>query len=391
MRGSVKQRSKGSWSVRIDGPRDDSGHRRQRRVTIRGTRQDAEAKAAELVRCAYAGQVIVAGRLKVSDLLDEWLAAVKYRVADTTYRRYSSIARLHIKPILGTRAIRTVTAQVIEFAISIWRSGERKDKRRGILTETSVHHIFRTLNTAFEYGCRHGYLANNPCRFCEPPRRSDNEMSHLTAPEVSDFLVQLPAELFAPSIFALTSGVRRGELLGLQWQDINLLDATVHVRRTLTVVDHDLRYKSPKSRRSKRVIVLPQFMVEVLSKYRELQCRQFRALGLESPTGITPVFDRYGSAWNPQNFSCMFYRATHRLRRALRFHDLRHSFASLSLEAGADLKVVSEALGHSCISITADTYTHLSLSLKRKLAGQLDQLGGMQPPPVASLEIPSDV
>lgn len=375
MRACIEHRSRDSWSIRIDVPRDDSGRRRQRRVTVRGTRRDAEAKAAELVRLAYAGQAIADGRLRTTALLDEWLAAIKPAIADTTYRRYKSISDLHLKPVIGMRVVRNLTPRIIQSAITCWRSRARKDKRKGVLTATSVHHIFRTLNTALEYGFRHGYLGSNPCRLCDSPRRSDNEMSALSALDVQQFLLYLPEHLLAPAVIALATGLRRGELLALQWRDANLSEAFLQIRRSVAMIDKQPVYKSPKTRRSRRLVALPNFAVSILAHYRQHQCERFKNFGLGDATPETPIFDRFGTIWNPQNFSCMFYRAMRSNGNSkLRFHDLRHSFATLALESGADLKVVSDALGHSGISITGDTYAHLSLSLKRDLANRLDKL-----------------
>jgi Phage integrase family len=189
------------------------------------------------------------------------------------------------------------------------------------------------------------------------------------------------AELLPAVMFDVATGLRRGELLALRWDDINWTNKQVYIQRALEEVRGQLRIKPPKTTHSRRVISLPQLALRALDEQRRGQEQRFAALGV-SVSAETPIFDQLGSYWSPRDFSVRFYRTIKRTRIGkVRFHDLRHSFASILLEGGVDLKVISELLGHSAIGVTANQYLHLTPSLRREAADRLDfQFLGLSAP-----------
>ncbi len=374
MRGYFRKRSKDSWTVTIELPRDLSGKRRQRTFTVTGTKKDAEARAAELIASlSKGGYVDFNRRTTVAEYLLAWLDAKRSRVTAKTLQRYTSIVNLHLNPVLGAIRLVELRKHHVESAITAWSTNRRRDKKSGALSARSVHHIFMTLNTALREARIDGYIAANPCEFMKAPRAMRKEMTALDGTAARLILAAFKdSEIEMIVAAALGTGLRRGELLGLRWGDVNLDSATITVQRSLERVSGVTRFKEPKTPRSRRTVVMPKFVAQSMRKHRLTQAQRLLQLGLGRPTESTIVFDRLGEPWNPATFSSMFHRGIKRLKAHVRFHDLRHSFASIALSAGTDLKAISDALGHSAISTTADLYAHLFASVKREAAARMD-------------------
>ena len=174
-------------------------------------------------------------------------------------------------------------------------------------------------------------------------------------------------------VTSIGTGLRRGELLALRWGDVDVEAGLLTVQRAIERVDGGTRFKDPKTKRSRRTISLPRFVADRLRRHRIDQAQWFLKHRLGRTSAETLVFERAGEAWVPNTFNTAFTRT---LRDAgvphVRLHDLRHTFASMALEAGVDLKTVSNALGHSTISTTADIYAHVTDSLMRDAADRID-------------------
>ena len=190
------------------------------------------------------------------------------------------------------------------------------------------------------------------------------------------------SELGCAVAVAIGSGCRRGELLAVRWCDVDLSAATLRVSRSLERVTitnakrtrYELRLKKPKTRQSRRTVALPNFALERLRRHKVTQAKRFFQAGVR-PDSNTIEFERDGQPWNPNTFGLKFAAiARDAGLPKVRLHDLRHSFASLLLAGGADLKTVSTALGHSTISITADVYAHVSPKMLKGAADVLERV-----------------
>ena len=262
-------------------------------------------------------------------------------------------------------------------------SFKRKDGRQGELSPLFIKKVWSTLRTACNKAKKLRLITVNPCDFVDPPKVERKEMRALSPSQVGEYLEVFDAtDLGAAVAVAIGSGCRRGELLALRWRDADLERGTLRVERSLEPVTittpkrkrYELRFKEPKSKRSRRTIPLPLFAVERLRRYRVEQAQRFMAAGVR-PDGDTLIFDKDGQPWRPGSFGLRFTA----LRDAaglpkVRLHDLRHSYASLLLQSGADLKTVSTALGHSSVAITADTYAHVSPVMLQSAADRLGDL-----------------
>jgi len=177
---------------------------------------------------------------------------------------------------------------------------------------------------------------------------------------------------------ALGTGMRRGEILGLAWEDVHLDSGVLHVSRSLHITQAGLVLEDPKTRRSRRAITLPQFLVDLLAKERARErADPVTVAGL--PLNLV-VRTEAGRAWNPDTLSSTWRRLSRRVGLpSVRFHDLRHAHATLMLVMGIHPKIVSERLGHSSIGITLDTYSHVLPSMQIQAAAALDELLGRTP------------
>jgi integrase len=224
-------------------------------------------------------------------------------------------------------------------------------------------------------------ITRNPVDAVEAPRYVQAEMKTLDAAGIAKLLrAAASSDLRLPIAVLIGTGLRRGECLALKWGDLDLDAARMTIRRTLELVKGQIREKPPKTARSARTLALAPFVVAALREQRALQGEVRINKGMGRASDDDYVFDRSdrrGEPWNPDTFGSRFYSLVRRKKLpTVRLHDLRHSFASLSLVAGADLKLISSSLGHSTIAVTANTYLHVAQSLQERHAAQLDSLVG---------------
>lgn len=381
-----KRKTCSTWTVKYPAFDATPGDYRSERERGFATRDDAiawwlEQKKNRHRRVAKA-EVVKEAPITVGDFLERWLKTIRSSIGAGALHQYESHAREHLIPSFGHLLLAELdrSPQVIEEAMSSWK---RKDGRKGDLSPLFVKKVWSTLRTACNKAKKLRLITSNPCDFVDPPKVERKEMNALSPAQVGEYLDAFDGtDIGAAVAVALGSGCRRGELLALRWRDIDLERGTLHVERsvervairTAKRVRYETRFKEPKSRRSRRTIPLPPFAVDRLRTYRVDQAQRLMAAGAP-PDGETIVFDCDGLPWNPGLFGMRFtaIRDAAALPR-VRLHDLRHSYASLLLESGADLKTVSTALGHSSVAITADTYAHVSPVMLQSAADRLNDL-----------------
>lgn len=357
-RGSVTRRSDG-WCIRLDvGVDPETGKRRQ--VSRQGFRTKREAQAAlndlllerELVRRP---DVSVFGPT-VGEYLEQWLARARISVRESTWAAYRNAVG-HLVDGLGGGSLRLLSPLEIErFEQQLLSSG------RSAKTVANVHAV---LHRALSDAVRDGLVDRNVASLVSPPRAERPEMNTWTVAELKEFLGSVDGHrLHAAFVVLATTGMRRGEVLGLQRADIDLARAEVSVRRTVGVVDGRIEIGSPKSASSRRLVALDTTTTEVLTDH------------LEHRAGSAWVFPGEGDGpLNPASFSTTFDRLVVRAGvPRIRMHDLRHTYATIALGAGVHPAVVSERLGHSSIAITIDLYSHAVPGLQREAAGAVGDL-----------------
>ena len=382
MKGHIQPgRTKGSWYIRFEYPSVGDGKRRQRRVTIRGTKADAIKALRKNLYEIESGQLRSSGRMCFSEVLDLWFESRSLRVANRTLHSYDVWVRRYLKPTLGTLVVSEIRPSHIEKALADWSKRQRLDGSAP-LSQHSVKHIFDTLRAVCRWAVRMGYLQNSPVDRVDAPHFKRREISTLDPDEIADLLIAANGTDLQPVILAVAgTGLRGSEVLALQWPDIDFIQGTLTVIRTLDLTKGPTPViRPPKTDESKRVISLPEFVRVALLLQQAEQRQRYEKLEVELRPDAW-VFDRSdrldGLPWNPETFSKAFMRLVKRsdVPRTT-FHGLRHAYATIALNAGVNLVTVSRTLGHSEVNTTAKFYVHVIAALKREGAHRVESALG---------------
>jgi integrase len=377
MRGHLKQRAKGSWTIWLELPRDPStGKRRQQTLTIRGTKRDAERKLAELQHQIDSGGYVSPAKLTVGEYLQLWLrdyAATSVR--PQTLAGYRDKIETHLVLGLGGIPLAELRpAHLKTFYLKALESG-RADGTGG-LSASSVAHLHRILSKALSDAVRSELVARNVAEAVDPPRIERREVRTLNSGEVSRFLeAARKGDFYTLFLLAVHTGMRRSELLGLRWRDVDLDLATLSVVQAA----HELPggriiYSEPKSAKGRRLVALTPSAVVGLRAHRERQEQNHAMLGKPLTESDLAFSHPDGSPIKPGSVTHAFKWLAHKLGfHGVRFHDLRHTHASLMLAQGVHPKIVSERLGHATVSITLDTYSHVTPGLQEAAAKRFEE------------------
>lgn len=360
-----KETSRGTtWYATVDIGKDPAtGKRRQKRLTA-PTRKALDVKIAEIVGKLNRGENVVESRLTVGELLDEWLVAIAPTIKPTTLRRYKECSDRELKPALG--AIRLAKLSPLDVQRMETAALARK------LSPTTVYHIHYVLRRALHQALRWGYVTRNVCDAVDPPRRAQTEMQAWTVEQAAKVLAKTQGDdLEALWRLAITTGMRRGELLGLRWQDVDFDRGALAIRHTLVRgAKGQWESSTPKTLRSRRSIALSADDLTVLRHHEDRQKLKRHA----GPNHYVFTSDDGG----PVHATTLQRRFTALIAAAgvptIRFHDLRHTAATLMLTAGEHPKIVSERLGHSTIAMTLDRYSHVTESMQQAAADRLAKL-----------------
>ena len=366
--GHIRQRGPRSWELKFDLGRDPaSGKRLSRYATFKGTKREAQAELNRLLSRKAEGTYVDPTKMTVAEYLEHWLSSdIERRVARKTAVRHRQLVQRQIAPAIGQIPMRKLTPVHIEaFEAELQRSGYVKGRKAGQgLTAQTVLHVHRTLSQALAHAVATGVLFKNPADQVKPPRPPRREIAILSKPEVASLLREA-GPLYLPVLVAVTTGMRRGEILGLRWSDIDLAKAKLTVNQSLERLGGRTVFKSPKTTGSRRTITLPALTVEALSTHRAKQAR----IG-----GEELVFSHGdGSPWDPDTLTKAFDRLIQPVGvRRITFHGLRHTHISHQLMDGVHIEVVSERAGHANVSVTLSVYAAFVPTLQADAAAGVD-------------------
>jgi integrase len=378
-RGSIRKRGS-TWTVVVDIGRDPTT--RKRRQTSRGgfkTRKDAARWLTQTLGQVDQGGYVTPTRELVGEYLVEWLAAVRSSLRPSTWKSYERLVRRHLIPRIGHVYLHQLGPGHLSALYADLHTDGRLDGAGGLSART-VHYLHVILSKALSDAMAEGRLPRNVAGLKTVrerlPKATGHDMTTWTAAQLTSFLQGLRGDrLEVPILLGATTGMRRGEVLGLRWSDLDLDAGRLAVRQTLTAPrdpdtgQHVPIFGEPKTRRGKRSVPLPAQTVAALRAHRKAQAAE-RLLAGPDYTDHGLVFaEPDGAPIHPDRFRVRFeHRVTRSGLSRIRFHDLRHTYATLALQAGVHAKVVSEILGHANIGITLDTYSHAIPAMQESAA-----------------------
>lgn len=385
MRGHVRKRG-ATWAVVVDVGRDADGKRRQKWSGGYRRRKDAERALSEQLAQLDGGGYVEASKLTVGAfLVEEWLPAIRSSVAEGTFESYARNVRAHLLPAVGDVPLQRLSAGRLNALYAELLDHGRRDGNGGLSPRT-VRYVHTILRRALAMAVKWGRVVRNVADAAEPPSpkvtraRARSKMRTWTAAELRHFLVGVRATRLYPFWVVLAqTGMRRGEVLGGRWSDLDLDAARWSVARTLTAVGHEAREGAPKTAYSRRSVALDTATVRILRDWRRAQLEERMAWGPAwQATGR--VFTREdGTDLHPERVSELFGRAVRRSELPrIRLHDLRHTHATLALAANVHPKVVSERLGHAGVAITLDIYSHAVPAMQADAADAVAALVGLE-------------
>ncbi len=340
----------------------------KRRYVSGKTREEVRRKLAKAMTDRDGGLIFDAGALTVGEYLDRWLKDVKDTVRQSTHERYKYAIEPHIKPALGRIQLKDLTTAQVR-----WFYRERLDSGLAPATVQKLHVV---LHKALEAAVTDGLVPRNVAAGLKLPRIIREEIDPLNQGEARRLLEAARGDrLETLYVLALNTGMRQGELLALRWEDVDLERGVLRVRRTLTHMDKTYALGEPKTKKSRRTIRLTAGAATALEVHLSRQLEEMERVGsLYQPGGL--VFaTTTGTIINPSNlrnrsFKPLLERAG---LRPIRFHDLRHTCATLLLSRNVNPKIVSEMLGHANIAITLDTYSHLLPDMQERAAQAIEE------------------
>jgi integrase len=354
-----------------------AGNRRQRSKGGFPTRRAANDHVTSVLASIQARTYVTPARTTFgSYLLDTWLPAQEQRLRNSTFADYRRRIEQHIVPALGHVHLQELDARHLDkLYADLLKRGARDGRALAPKTVRNIHVVIRK---ALADATRKRLVTRNVALDADPPKipgPGEREMATWTPEELRLFLDAIAHHrLAAAYVLAASTGMRRGEVLGVRWSDIDLDNGTVAIRQTIVSVSYEVQVSEPKTARGRRIISLDPATVAVLRWHAEAQGRERETSGDFEDHDL--VFARPdGRPIHPDHFSQLFDRTVARLKlRRVRLHDLRHTYATLALRAGVDAKTVSARLGHATVAFTLDVYTKAVPQLDREAA---DKIAGL--------------
>lgn len=379
--GSIFRRKDGLWCAAVTAGYDANGKRRRR--SVYGTTKGAVLE--QLTRLQHetlTGTLSDPQRFTVAAFLGKWVEDARPAIRATTHALYDGLIRLHIVPTIGGVALSKLSPAHLQGLLATMEKASASPKLRVL--------VYGVLHRALGQALQWGMVPRNVCEAVQRPRAPRPTMRTLNATQVSQLLEAVRVDrLEALYVLAVTTGLRQGELLGLQWENVDLDNGAVQIRHQLQEVAGKLALVEPKTSRSRRRVDLPALAVVALMEHRKRMRAQRFSIGEGYVFTDTEGGPIRKSNLRRRSFAPLLTLEGLRtkLRKEgvpedalpkplprIRFHDLRHTAATLHLQGGTHPKVVQEMLGHSTISMTLDTYSHTVPSMQKEAAANMDRL-----------------
>lgn len=379
-RGYIEKRGENSWRLVYEADRTFDGKRNRKSRTIKArTQKEAEKALSVFINEIEKGQRTNKDGIRFKDLVDIWIRDyAQDQLAPKTFSEHKRRLENRIIPVLGHFKLKEIDGSVLrQYYSSLKEPNTRRDRRPGILSPLTVLHIHRLISSILEKAVKWGYLISNPAKKVEAPKAprqrlciydEDNMSKLIAALDTADIKYRLMIYI------AISTGLRRGEIMGLDWADINAETGEINVNKSSQYLPElGVFIKAPKNEHSVRRVFLSPSVLPLLKMHKAKQNDEREKLGsMWNESG--KIFVTWcGKPMPPDTISRWF---TNFLKRTglppVRFHSLRHASASLAIAMGVNVKTVSNRLGHATISTTMDIYSHALLKPDMEAAQKLD-------------------
>lgn len=363
--GSIRKRKDGRWEGRYTAGRDPATGKVIYKNVLGKTQAEAKAKLKQAIQESTEVDTIRAEQYTVAQWMDVWFENyAKIKVRPSSHQTYKGYIENHIKPNIGSVPLNKLSSLQLQKLYKKLLTGgrveriEAKTQPKGLSPKT-VRNINQVISSAMDFAKSQKLITVNPTDGCALPKLEHQEMKTLPVEQLTSFLREArESGVFEMYYIELATGLRRGELLGLKWEDVDLKNGSLRVQRQVARINGEIVEAPLKTKNSYRTLPLSADAVEVLKEQRKKNSGS--PYVFSSPTG-GPI--------SPDSVLHMLHRV---LKRAglpkVRFHDLRHTFATLALQNGVDIKTVSGMLGHFSAGFTLDTYAHVTTAAQREAA-----------------------
>ncbi|MED3729918.1 tyrosine-type recombinase/integrase [Geobacillus stearothermophilus] len=364
----IKEKKKGFY-FRIDVGKDPvTGKRKQASFGPFRTKTEAKKELLKIKNQVDDGSYFKESTEDFSMFMERWFnTSYKRTVEITTAKSREYVIRNHIMKYFQHKKINEITTFDIDsFYVDKLDSG---------YSGAYIRQMHNLLNQAFDQAVRWSLVKVNPVKNAKPPKVKSEEKITWTVDEVNRFLNLIKdSSMEIPYLLAIFTGMRRGEVLGLKWDDVDFENKKIRIKRSLCFVSgKGLIFKEPKTKKSKRQISISQHVVNVLKKHKQKQEFQKEKLGTQYQDNNLIVCTDDGKPLDPRNLLRQFYRLIEEASvPRISFHDLWHTHATILMQQGENPKVVSERLGHSRVGITLDLYSHVSDDLQEQAAEKFE-------------------
>ena len=365
--GSIRKRADGRWEGRYTAGHDPATGKTIYKNVLGKTQAEVKEKLRRAIDENAQLDIIKAGQYTVGQWMEVWFENyAKLKVRPSSHQTYRGYLDHHIKPYIGSIPLNKLTSlELQKLYKKLLDSGridrvESKKQPKGLSAKT-VRNINQIISSAMELAKEQRLILSNPTESCALPKLEHREMKTLTAEQLASFFQEAKESgVYEMYYIELATGLRRGELLGLKWEDIDLRQGIIRVRRQVARINGEITEAPLKTKNSYRAVSIGPDAVEILKEQKKKTTDDYV---FPSPNG-GPI--------SPDSVIHMLHRV---LKRAglpkVRFHDLRHTFATLALQNGVDIKTVSGMLGHFSAGFTLDTYAHVTTAAQKAAANTM--------------------
>ncbi len=362
--GNIRKRKDGRWEGRYTAGINPENGKQIFKNVLSKTQAEVKEKLKKALADSQRLDLAKRGKYTVGTWMDVWFENVaKIKVRPSSHQTYKGYIDNHIKPNIGNIPLEKLTTMDLQkFYRKLLTKGrveriESKDQPKGLSAKT-VRNVNQVISSAMDFAIAQKIISENPCKAVALPKIEHKEMQTIPAEQLQAFLTEAKATgVYEMYYIELATGLRRGELLGLKWEDIDMKQGIIRVRRQVSRIDGKIVEAPLKTKNSYRTVTISPQAIEVLKQQKAKTNDQYV---FPSPNG-GPI--------SPDSVNNMLKRV---LERAgipkVRFHDLRHTFATLALQNGVDIKTVSRMLGHFSAGFTLDTYAHVTTSAQKEAA-----------------------